>query len=334
MDHTTDIERRLFLGGAAALASAALLKGTKAFAQGDGWPKRPVRIIVPSGPGSAIDAMIRIVQPQLAANLGQPVVVENKPGADFAIGASYVARSAPDGYTLLLGSIPLTTNPVLKKVPYDILKDFTPIANICNAAVVIVVPRALGVQSLSEFIALAKKKPDELNFANAAVGSLGQINLALLEQETGIRTMSVVYPGQAASLVDLLANRVNFAMLTPIVALPHVRSGALIPLGFIAPKRTPVLPQVPTMKELGFGSVDVETWVGLLAPAGTPSAIVDQLNQSIASALQTPTIRTKLEAQGFAIAAPHRPEQFAKLIRAQLDRWPPLFKAANIKLKG
>jgi tripartite-type tricarboxylate transporter receptor subunit TctC len=327
--HRDRRQRRITFFGLLGLLSVAIAPAIHA--QGN-WPQRPVKLVVPASPGGVLDVVMRILTPKLGHDLGQPFVIENKPGADFAIGAQLVARSAADGYTMLVGSIPMTTNPVLKKVPYDTTRDFAAVGLIGTASSVLVVPPALGVTTMGEFVALAKAKPPgTLNFANAAVGSLGHLNVALLENAAHIRTTSVLYPGQGALLTDLIANRANFAMLSPIVAVPHIQGGKLVPLAVAGKARSPMLPNVPTLAEAGFPNVDIESWLGVLAPAGTPPAIVARMNHALNAAVRDPEVLAQLERQGIAVDGQHSPQDFAKLLRDELARWPRLFEMAGIK---
>ena len=296
------------------------------------WPTKSIRVIVPVAAGGVHDLVIRILAPKLSRELGQTIIVENRPGADWAVGTQAAARSQPDGYTWVMASIPTTANAVLKKTPYDPVADFTAVANIGSTAGVMLVAPELGVKSLADFVKLAKSKPKEIAFANAAIGSLGHINAALLESITGIELNMVVYSGgQSALVTDLLTNRVNFAMLSPIVALSYIEAGKLVPLAVAAPKRSPLLPNVPTTVELGYPNLTVQAWSGVLMPAGTPPAIIKRANAAIHAATADPEVIALLERQAIAIAPPSPPEAVAAMIRDEMAQWPKLFEIAKIK---
>ncbi|WP_422650353.1 hypothetical protein OJJOAM_003193 [Cupriavidus sp. H18C1] len=315
------------------LAGTLLLSALPAAVQAqDNWPSKPIQIIVPVAPGAVHDLIIRALQPRLSQELGQTVVIVNKPGADWAVGTIAGKNSAPDGYTWVMASIPTTANAVLKKVPYDPVADFTAVANLGSTGGVMVVPPELGVKTLADFIKLARTKPKELAFGNAAVGSLGHINAALLEATEKIEMTTVTYKGgQSQMLTDLLANRVNFAVLSPIVAMPHIQSGKLVPLAIAQAQRSPLMPNVPTTVELGYPRLTIQAWSGMLMPAGVSPAIVKRANAALHVAAAQPDVVAQLQKQGIIVAPPTPPEAVAKMIRDEMTEWPKLFELAKIK---
>lgn len=316
---------------AGALFSAVLPVAAQAQVQ-DNWPSKPIQVIVPVSAGAVHDFIIRTLKPILSKELGQPIVIINKPGADWAIGTLAAKTSAPDGYTWVMASIPTTANAVLKKTGYDPVKDFTAVANLGAVGGVMVVSPQLGVKTLADFIKLARAKPKEIAFGNAAVGSLGHLNTALLEATEKIELNTVSYKGgQSQVLSDLLANHVNYAVLSPIVALPHIQAGKLVPLAVAQPNRSPLMPNVPTTVELGHPRLTYQAWSGILMPAGVSPAIVNRVNAALSAAVTQPEVAAQLQKQAFTVAAPAPPEAVAKMIRDEMAEWPKLFEEAKIK---
>lgn len=259
-------------------------------------------------------------------------MIVNKPGADWAIGTLEAKRSRPDGYTWVMASIPTTANAVLKKTGYDPVADFTAVANVGSTGGVMVVPAELGVKTLADFVKLARAKPKEMAFGNAAVGSLGHINAALLEVTEKIELNTIAYPGgQSQMLTDLLSNRVNFAVLSPIVAMPHIQSGKLVPLAIAQPERSPLMPNVPTTVELGYPRLTVQAWSAFLMPKGVSPAIVKRANAALHAAAAEPEVVAQLQKQAITVAPPSPPEAVAKMIRDEMAEWPKLFELAKIK---
>lgn len=301
-----------------------------AFAQAD-WPTRYINLIVPVSAGGVIDVVPRLLLPHVAKEVGQSIVVENKPGADLAIGASAAARSAPDGYTLLAGSIPLTTNPVLRKVPYDPMVDFEPVSLIGTTSVIAVVPPALGVKSLAELVALAKSKPGALNYANSATAGLVHLSTELFNEAAGIKMTEVLYKGQAPAMTDLMTNRVNFMMVSPSTVIGQLNAGSLRALAVVGNTRSPLLPDVPTFAELGYPSVNLDSWIGILAPAKTPAPVIARLNAAFNKALANPEVVAQLAKMGVTAAAPGAPAALKKRMHDELALWPKVFELAGIK---
>lgn len=325
----TSQRRRICAALAGALLSSALPVAVQAQ---DNWPSKPIQVIVPVAPGAVHDLIIRALQPGLSKELGQPILVVNKPGADWAIGTIAAKQSAPDGYTWVMASIPTTANAVLKKTGYDPVADFTAVANIGATGGVMVVPPELDVKTLADFVKLARGKPRELAFGNAAVGSLGHINSALLEATEKIELNTVTYKGgQSQMLGDLLSNRVNFAVLSPIVAMPHIQAGKLVPLAIAQPNRSPLMPNVPTTVELGYPRLTIQAWSAILMPRGVSPAIVKRANAALHAAAAQPEVVAQLEKQGITVAPATPPEAVAKMIRDEMAEWPKLFELAKIK---
>jgi tripartite-type tricarboxylate transporter receptor subunit TctC len=297
------------------------------------YPQRAIKLLVPFPPAGATDIVGRIVAQKLGERLGQSVVVENRPGAGGSIGSDLVAKSAPDGYTLLMAtSSTHSIGPALQKLPYDPIKDFAPITHVANVPNVLVVSPKLPVASVKELVAYAKAQPGKLNFASSGVGTIVHLNAELFKMLTGTDLVHVPYKGTALSIPDL-ANG-NVAMLFDSLAsvMPHVKSGSVRPLAMNAPQRSPLLPEVPTLAEAGLPAFDRYTWFGMFAPAGTPADIVRKVQAEVVAALKAPDLRERFDAVG-AEPVGSTPEQFVDRIRSDGVRWAEVIRAANVKVQ-
>jgi tripartite-type tricarboxylate transporter receptor subunit TctC len=318
----------------AALIAAAVW-APPASAQGDPakYPQRPIRFICPYVPGGAGDIFTRTIAQKLGDALGQSVVVDNRPGANGGIGTDIVAKSAPDGHTLLMGnSGPLTINPVLyKKVPYDPIKDFAPITQGTSYMYVLVVPPALGVANVNDFVALLKARPGQMTYGSTGIGGGNHLSGELFNLMTKTSSVHVPYTGSAAALAALLGGQINYMFDTVITAVPHVRSGRLKALGVTALKRTISLPEVPTLDAMGLKGFELTQWQAVVAPAGTPQPVVDRLYREVVEALKKPDVIERLATQGGNELVGNTPEEFAKVIRDDLAKYSRLIKAAGIQ---
>ena len=243
------------------------------------YPARPVRVVVGFGPGAVADIIARVLATQMSKSLGQQLVIENRPGAGSSIGAEYVARAPKDGYTLLMCTVAQTINPAMNKLNFDFGKDLAPIALVANAPQVLVAHPSLGVGSVKELIALAKAKPDEVQYASSGVGTMSHLSGVLLNNAAGIRLMQVPYPGSAQSMTDVLAGRVPLMFGPAATVLSNVRAGKLKALAVTQPERAAIAPDVPTMAEAGVPGYSAGIWMGLLAPSGTSPDIVEKLSR-------------------------------------------------------
>jgi len=296
------------------------------------YPNKPIRLILPYPTGGSNDVLARLLAPKLSENWGQAVVVENRAGGNSVIGTEAVAKSAPDGYTVLLTSNIHVTAPLLVVTPYDPVKDFAPIASIAVSEFVLVVHPSLPVKNLQEFIAYAKSKPGQLDYATPGAGSANHLAVELFNMMTGVKMQHIPYKGGGPALVDVLGGQAKVYMNVPISLIPHIRSGKLRALAISGQTRLPALAEVPTLTEGGLTGTDVNVWYGVLAPAGTPKDIVAKISTEIGRILATPAFREKLDSQGMSVFT-STPEQFAALIVRDLARYANIIKSANIKLE-
>ena len=312
--------------GAAWLASMA----GAAFAQAN-YPTRAVRIIVPSSPGGGTDILSRLLTPGLSERLGQTAVVDNRPGAGSIIGNDIVAKAAPDGYTLLMGISTLAILPSMhKKLPYDAMRDLAPISQAIAAPNILVVHPSLPVKTVKELIAFAKKRPGELNYASAGLGTNPHLSMELFLSMAHIKMVHIGYKGLGPAMVDLLAGQVVAATATMLTGLPHVKSGRLRGLGVTGAKRSSVLPDLPTVAEAGVPGYEAVQWYGLFAPAKTPKEIIAKLHDAMVSVLHSPAIKNRLAADGAEPVA-STPEEFARFLRSETEKWGKVVRAAGIK---
>lgn len=316
-----------------AIAFATLLGAASAFAQG--YPTRPVTMIVPYPPGGLTDAIARVLVEGMRKPLGQNVIIENVGGAGGTIGSHRVARAAPDGYTILLG-IWNTHVAVgqLFKLEYDLVKDFQPIAFMSDAPLLLAAHKDVPVKDFKGLIAWLKANPDKASSGSAGPGSPPHLLDEVLRKQTGTVFRTVHYRGAGPIMQDLLTGQIQLAFLNPATALPHIRSGVIKAVGVTSTSRMKLAPEVPTMRELGVPGLDFSLWSGLFAPKGTPKDVVDKLNKTVRAALADPDVRTKLERQGIEIASPDKqtPEALARIQKEEIEKWWPIIKAAGIKV--
>jgi tripartite-type tricarboxylate transporter receptor subunit TctC len=305
------------------------LGGESAFAQT--YPVRPIRMIVAYPPGGGTDIVGRMMGQRLGENLGQTVVVDNRGGATGNIGTEIAAHATADGYTLLMGNVaPNAINVSLfKKLPFDPVKDFAPVSLVAVTPNILVVQPSSPVKTVKDLIALAKSKPGTLNFPSAGVGSSSHLAGEMLKSMAGIDMVHVPYKGGGPALVALLSGQVQLMFATLPAAMPHVKSGKLRPVAVTTSHRSQALPELPTIAESGVAGYEAATWYGLLAPAGTPKAIVDRLHAEIVKILATDT-RQRLAAQGFEPAGT-TPAEFAGYIKSEIVKWVKVIKAAGIR---
>ncbi len=295
------------------------------------YPSKPVRVIVPFPAGGGIDAVARLLAPKLSESLGQSVVIDNRSGASGTIGTEIVAKSPPDGYTLLATFASHAQNASLyPNLGYDTVKAFAPITLIATVPNILVVNPALPVKTVADLIALAKKRPGEILYASIGNGTPAHLSAELFNRMAGIKMTHVPYKGAAPSIVALISGETQLTFTTVLVAMPHVKSGRLRALGVCSLKRAPVLPDLPTIDEAGVKGYESTAWYGLLAPARTPAPIVDQWNREAVKALQLADVRDNLKNQG-AEPVGDSPREFSAIIVQEIDKWRKVVDAAGIK---
>jgi tripartite-type tricarboxylate transporter receptor subunit TctC len=315
--------------------SAALLMLAAAFPHpgaAQSYPTRPVHVIVPSSPGGAIDVVARLIAPQLAEALGEPFVIENRIGGFGTIGVDIVAKAQPDGHTLLATLDSFASNPWLlkKNVTVHTLDDFAPVSQLVRSAQVLVVPPQLGVKTLDQFLRLARAKGTALNYGTAGAGTSSRLSVELVKAATGIDPTAIHYKGGGPAIVAVLAGQVDMMVVTLGVAIEHVRAGKLTALAVTSPARHPQLPDVPALAEQ-YPGFETQSWMGLLAPAGTPAAIVDRLSAEARKAVAAGPSKAKLESFGYEVVA-GTPEEFGRLIRFESARWERLIRERHITI--
>ena len=317
----------------AALVSAvavAAVAASPAQAQAD-YPNRPVRLIVGFPPGSVADISARVLGNRMSQIIGQQIVIENRPGAGGSLAAEVAARSPKDGYTLLLGASANVANAAMNpKLSFDIDKDFAPIALVATAAVVLVVHPSIGVSDVKELVALAKAKPGEINYASVGIGSAPHLSAELLIQRAGIKLQHVPYQGSPQAVTDLVAGRTQMMFSPAATVVPLIQSGRLKVLASATAKRTGILPDVPTMAELGMTDFDTSIWFGLVAPAGTPRQAIDSLARVVREARQSSEVVNAWQPQGVD-PLDGGPDEFARYITSELKRWGEVAVAAGLK---
>ena len=318
--------RRLAFALAAAIGFAA-----PAFAQE--YPSRPIRVIVPFPAGQASDVIARTVGERLSKAIGQPVVVENRPGAGGNIGSDAGAKAAPDGYTLTMATaaLPISKN-VYKKLPFDPEKDFAPITLMTVTPLVLITRPDMPVSNVPELVALARKSPGKIMFASSGPGTSHQLSGELFKTLAGIDILHVPYKGSAPAHVDLMGGTVDIMFDNIVPVTPHVRSGKLKALAVTTPQRAESLPNVPTMAESGFPNFEAVAWFGLLAPAGTPAPIVERLNREVTGILKSPEVRDRLAGMGATVVA-GTPQEFGRWMSTEVAKWAPIVKRAQIELE-
>jgi tripartite-type tricarboxylate transporter receptor subunit TctC len=321
--HAASVLKSLF-------AAAAIFCAASGLAQ-QAYPNRAIKIVVPFAAGGPSDVMARTLAQKMNAAWGQPVVVENRTGASGVIGADYAAKSAPDGYTLLLAQVGDTISMgLVPNLPYNFQKDFAPISMVGQTAFILVTHPSVPVSSLRELIAMAKSKPGGLTFGSSGAGTASHLAGELLKGMAGVEILHVPYKGQAPATTDLLSGQISLMFNNPVTALAHVKAGRLRPLAVTTAKRATSLPDVPTVAESGLPGFDVGFWFGTLAPAGTPRPIIDRLNAEMVKTVHMPDVVERLGALGVEPIG-STPEAFARTIDAEVIRWAKVIKDAGVK---
>ena len=322
MPVTFIVRALLVLSGLAALSPA--------FAQA--WPDKPIKFVMSAPAGSSIDVLGRTIADKLKDRLGQPVIIENKPAAGGTVATAEVAKSAPDGYTMLLAfNGPLSITPLLSKVPYDVQKDLAPVIITSSQPNVLAVTSQLPAKSVQELVAYARANPGKLNFASVGNGSSSHLNAELLKSMAGIDIVHIPFNGSPPAVTATIQNETQmiFAVMQPLQ--PQIQAGKLRAIAVTSAKRFPLLPDLPTIAESGYPRFDSLAWNGVLVPAGTPKAVIARLNAEINAILKLPDVVQRLNAAGFDLIG-GTPEEFGAIIKAESDKWAPVIKNAGVKI--
>ena len=321
-----------FDGGIVQILAAGMLVALSGAATAQqAYPNRPIRFITPYAPGGSTTVMARLVGQHFTERWGQNVIVDNRPGGNTIIGVETLAKSPPDGYTILLVTSTHSILSSLTKTPYDPIKDFAPVASIGISPQVLVLNTAVPANTVQEVIALAKSRPGQLNFASSGAGGPTHLSGELFNIIAGVKTQHIPYKGAGPAMIDLIGGHVQMFYSVPINIVAHVKSGKLKAIAVTGQSRVTALPQMPTFAEAGLPGFDVKTWNGVLAPAGTPKAIIDKLSAEIAAMLAMPSVKEKLDGLG-VVTMISTPDQFGALIKSDMATYLKVIKAANIRI--
>jgi tripartite-type tricarboxylate transporter receptor subunit TctC len=328
--HNIDISRRRQLS---AMALALLGMTTTGFAQTANWPQRPIKLVVPFSAGGNTDSIARLTAERLSQSLGQPVIVDNKPGANGAIAADFVAQSPPDGYTLFMAAMPvLAILPTITKTKYDPIRDFAPISIVGSNPFVMAISKSVPATNLREFVAYAKKNPGKLNYASGGSGSVSHLSAALFVKRANLEMTHVSYKGGGPAVADLLGGQVQMYFGNLSELAPQAESGKIRIIGVSSLERAKQIPNVPTFAESGFPGFKTITWNGLVAPAGTPPAIINRLAADVKLAVSQPELRARLWQLGVDSIG-DTPVQFAQTLKSDISIWAEAAKASNLKIE-
>ena len=310
--------------------AAAFIAPPAAVAQS--YPGRPVRLIVSLAPGGGTDFVARVLAGKLSEAWSQQVVVDNRPGAGSIVGAEIVAKAAPDGYTLLMGTNSLLTQPSLfKNLPYNVTRDFAPVTLALRAPLLLSAHPSLAASNLKELIALAQARPGELTYASPALATTGHLGGELFKQIARVNILHVPYKGAGSAISNLLAGEISLMYSSPPAVIMHIRAGKLKALGVTGSKRAAQAPDIPTFDESGLTGVEAYDWYGILAPAGTPKPIIDALNAQTVRILQMPDVSDRFASTQFAEPVASTPDELQQFMPAEIDRWAPVIRQANIR---
>jgi len=325
------LRRRAGLALVAALATGALLAPALGQAQA-AYPSKPIHIVVPFPPGGSTDVLARRIGDKLASAWGQPVVVDNRAGAGGTVGADYVAKSAPDGYTLLMGvtGSNAIAQALYAKLPYDVVKDFAPVSMVVSAPLVLAVNPDVKVRTAQEFLALAKSRPGGLSYGSAGNGTSMHLTGEMYKQAAGVSMVHIPYRGSAGMLTDLMSGQIQATFGDVLVLMPQIQAGKLRALAVTSKTRHPMLPDVPTLDEAGLKGFEALSWQGLFAPAGTPPEVVEKLSAEVNKAVRSPDVREYFASRGFIVEGT-TPAAFKALIEAEVKKWTPIVKYSGAR---
>jgi tripartite-type tricarboxylate transporter receptor subunit TctC len=322
---------RTFAAALAVAALVAVVAPAPATAQSaDSYPAKPIRVIVPFAPGGALDTVARMVSQKMAERLGQPMIIENKPGAANVIGNEAVARAAPDGYTLLFAAAPIALNTALgMKLPYDVQKDFAPISLVASIPGIILANPASKYRTLEDIVAAARTTPGGLNVATAGAGSMPHLMLEGLAVKAGVKLNHIGYKGSVPAMQDTMSGAIDLLFDAWIPSGTQVVAGKLRPIAVNSTVRSPLIPEVPTVVELGYPEIVGSGFYGMLAPAGTPQAIVDKLHAAVVASVRQTDVADRLLKQGYEVHT-STPQEYSAFIRREIERWSPVARAAGL----
>ena len=310
-----------------AVFCAALVIAPHAAAQT--YPERPLRFVIPFPPGGGADNLARVVAQPAGERLGQQIVIDNRAGAGGNIAAEVTAKAAPDGYTLLQANVAHAISASLyRKLPYDIVKDFTPVTQLASIPFLLAVNPATGVQSVKDFIALAKARPGQLNYASSGNGGPSHMAMELFKAMAGVEIRHIPYKGAVPAATDLIAGRVEASFFTVSAALPYTANGRVKALGLASARRSQLVPDLPTVGEAGVPGFEASTWFGVMVPRGTPQSVVDKLHATFTAALNAPGVRERLSNQGFDVVG-SSPAEFSSYVRNEIPKWAKVVKASG-----
>jgi tripartite-type tricarboxylate transporter receptor subunit TctC len=314
------------------IGALVLTGAASAYSQTGGWPTKPIRLVVPFAPGASNDTLSRATADSMAPLLGQPIIVDNRPGAGGMIGAEHVARAAPDGYTILNIQASFATNAAIRaKMPYDVQRDFAYIGMMTTSPMLVVVHPSMPVKTAKDLVALARKRPGDLNYGSSGVGGSNHLATELFAKTAGIQITHVPYKGIALALTDLVGGHVQMVVTALPSALVQVRAGRLKALGVAAEKRSPFAPEIPTVKEGGVPYV-AELWWGLAAPAKTPPEVITRLSEALQKAMQTPELRKRYATEG-GEPVPLSPQEMTSYVQNEVARWRKVVQEAGLRLE-
>ena len=313
------------------LAVCALVLAPGAAVAQQAYPGKPIRMIVPFAAGGSTDNLARTMAQKLSEALGQPVIVDNRPGGNAVIGSEALVKSAPDGYTIMMTSVDHTVIPQLLPTPYDPVRDFAPVGAVSYTQLLLVVNPSVPANNLQELIALAKAKPGQLNYASSGSGGVPHLTGEMFNGLAGIRMQHIPYKGGGPAMIDLIGGQVQLSFAIPINAIPQIKTGKLRPIAITGTSRLEALPQVPTFTEAGVPGLDVKTWFAVFAPAATPKPVIDRLSNEIIGILGRPDVKEKLFAQGMEPYVTTA-DEFAAIVKADVAKYGQVIKAGNIKI--
>jgi tripartite-type tricarboxylate transporter receptor subunit TctC len=314
-----------------ACAAIAIIAGFAGMAAAQDYPQRPVRVVVPFSAGGPAELIARLVGQKLTEQTGQQFIVDARGGGGGTIGVEIVSKSAPDGYTLLLHTVGHAITPSLyRKLPYDAARDFVPIAIAYTSQLMMIVHPSVPAKSVQDLVALARAKPGQLTYASSGNGGISHLAMHLFTTMAGVQMTHVPYKGMAPGLADVVAGQVNVVTPDPAVALPHVKSGRVVPLGLTA-KRIPAAPQIPTIAEAGVPGYEVAVWYGFLAPRGTPRPVIDRIHRGVVQAMASSDIRDRYLNEGADVAV-RGPQEFETLLRGEFAKWSKVVKDSGVRI--